>query len=168
MYLITWVLGSTSECLWTHKYLRTCEFLTHSSESPGGWNPYGSRYSILNLEYPWVRIRVTHECTRALPYQVLNPLYLCMLANCNCTPITSVPIDPVTAAFMECSPTRPISTTPSALYGPHNFSALHSDMQNPWGSLSHPCHCPYLHTQCTKLRPLQSHHAVSPIQHSFN
>ena len=54
--------------MWTHKYLRTREFLTHGSESPGGWNPHRSRYSILNLKYLWVRIRVTHECTRALPY----------------------------------------------------------------------------------------------------
>ena len=36
--------------MWTHKYLRTCEFLTHGSESPSGWNPHRSRYGILNLD----------------------------------------------------------------------------------------------------------------------
>ena len=55
---------------WTHKYSRTCEFLTHSSESPSGWNPRGSRYGIVNLKYPWVQIWVTHECTRVQPYGV--------------------------------------------------------------------------------------------------
>ena len=71
-YLIPWVLVSISKYLWTHKYSRTREFLTHSSESPGGWNPRGSRYGILNLKYLWVRIRVTRECTRALPYSRSN------------------------------------------------------------------------------------------------
>jgi hypothetical protein len=60
----------------TCKYLRTCEFLTHGSKSPGGWNPHRSRYSILNLKYPRVWIRVTRECTRALPYMVPYYLYV--------------------------------------------------------------------------------------------
>ena len=51
-----------------------------------------------------------------------------MSANSNCTPITSTPFDPVPAAFMECSTTGPISTTPSVMYGLHDFLALHSDM----------------------------------------
>ena len=69
--VIPWVLVSTFKYLWTHKYSRTREFLTHGSESPGGWNPHRSRYGILNLKYPWVWIWVTHECTRALPYITL-------------------------------------------------------------------------------------------------
>jgi len=56
LYLIPQVLVSTFKYLWTHGYLRTREFLTHSS-----------KYSILKLKYPQVRIRVTRECTRALP-----------------------------------------------------------------------------------------------------
>ena len=67
-YWILWVLVSTFKYLWTHRYLRTHEFLTHGSESPSGWNPRRSRYGMLNLKYPWVRIRVTRECTCAHPY----------------------------------------------------------------------------------------------------
>jgi len=66
-YLIPWVLVSTSKYLWTHEYSRTREFLTCGSKSPGGWNPHRSKYGISKLKYPWVRIQVTHKCTRAHP-----------------------------------------------------------------------------------------------------
>ena len=93
-YLIPWVLVSISKYLWKHKYSRTREFLTHGSESPSGWNPCGSRYGILNLKYPWVRIRVTCECTREVPYlqhlpktqiRILHTSRLTQLCNSNTT-----------------------------------------------------------------------------------
>ena len=72
----------------THKYLRTHKFLTHGSESPGGWNLHRSRYSILNWKYLWVQIQVTHECTRALPY-----FFISQPQQCKYTWIaTSIPI----------------------------------------------------------------------------
>jgi len=65
-------------------------------------------------------------------------------ASCTptCTHITStnpVPI-PVPATFTGTSSIVPVLSTPSIVHGPRDFSALRSDMRNPWGSLNHHRH----------------------------
>ena len=52
----------------THRYPWTCGFLTRGSGWSVGKNLHRSGYDCWCPKYPWVRIRVTHKCTRAQPY----------------------------------------------------------------------------------------------------
>jgi hypothetical protein len=52
----------------THKYLCIDKYLTHGSGSSFIIYSCRSGFNSPYLENPWVRIRVTHECTRAMPY----------------------------------------------------------------------------------------------------
>jgi hypothetical protein len=60
--------------------------------------------------------------------------------------VSTVPVDPILAAFTKCSPIMPVSSILPIAYESHDFLALHSGKQNPWGSLNHHCRCSYLHT----------------------
>jgi len=98
--------------------------------------------------------------------------------NASCDPITAalnnpttiVLIDavvtPVSAAFTKASPIVPVSSTPSIVHGPRDFSALRSDTRNPWGSLNHRRRRPYPHTRYTNSRLDSQNHSILPLPHS--
>jgi len=92
----------------------------------------------------------------------------------NPTPVHSVQSSPnapvwlpdtIPITFAKPNPIVPVSTIPSIVHGPRDFSALRSDMRNPWGSLNHRRRRPYFHTRYTNLHPKAPNHSDSPPQH---
>ena len=72
--------------------MNTCEYLSnnrYSSRKSESFNlvyPCRSGYQIIYSIYPWVQIWITHECTHAMPYLVVD----WVVVKVDCSGIRSV------------------------------------------------------------------------------
>jgi hypothetical protein len=70
-----WVLTGTLEYSWvcqTCEYLLCHGYLTHECKVLVHMYPYRSGYDVWYVKYSWVRVQVTHKCTRVQPYPVMS------------------------------------------------------------------------------------------------